>query len=277
MPANFADQDLHHRSFKRQCLNGADFSGADLRGCNFEAAQLIGANFANASMGQTARQRFVWLSVAIGVALLIGDASLRLIFGSIGQSPDDRSWTYVLVLYAVLSLTGLTMGSWTIAKLPFRLQMLAGQTTGALSGALLGFFQVGSAANNHPSAAIAGAIGGALLGFSLSFWLKRTSVAIGLAAAGTVVTYGATFFIGTTALSFLSVQRFQWGILLSLPTVLYLWLTWRSLRFISWQIRTAIGTSFRGADLTNANFAAVDLRQTDLTQTIVAPTADNRD
>ena len=56
MPQNFSGQNLRGHSFKGQNLAGADFSGADIRGANFTKANLRGANFSNTRAGLQTHQ-----------------------------------------------------------------------------------------------------------------------------------------------------------------------------------------------------------------------------
>ena len=88
---SFRNQNLQARSFRQQVLNGADFSGADIRGCNFNQAQLAGANFERVKAGLSP-QKFARLSsLTIAIALLVGDALSRLIFGALGQIPNSSA------------------------------------------------------------------------------------------------------------------------------------------------------------------------------------------
>lgn len=268
MPNNFAHQDLRNRSFKGCHLSGADFQGSDIRGCNFRNAKLVDANFAGAKAGQTGRQRLMALVLAIIVLLVVGDAVFRLIFGAIGQTPEDKAWGFVLLLYGVLSLAGASAGVAAIALSKSRARKLADPVTVCLTGALWGFFQAGSATDNNPMAAIAGAVlgGACFLGVSLGW--RGGWIAVAIAAMGSLVAYGAAFLLGTLAIGGLNVQLWGWGMLLTLLTLGYLGLTWQCLLRLIQAIQKAGGTSFRGADLTGAQFDGADLRQTDFDQTI---------
>jgi len=78
MSQDFSNQNLRGRSFQGQDLTNADFSYADLRGANFRGAILNGANFSYAKAGLKRRRS---ASVAIGAFLLSGfpDLALRII------------------------------------------------------------------------------------------------------------------------------------------------------------------------------------------------------
>lgn len=258
----FANHDLRNRSFRRQDLTQADFSGADIRGCDFSGARLVKANFSGARAGQSHRQ-IVVLSLAIALTIgLVGYATHQLVYGSLGSGSGDRTWAFVQVLFAVLMLAGAASASqaWTRTT-------LTKTVTATLAGALFGFFQAGSATNNSPQAAIVGAVAGGVVLLAASLrWRGRWQIAI--STAGTLMAYGATFLIWTHAIALLSVQRFAEGTALGLLSLLYLWLTLVSLTVVVRDARRAIGTSFRAADLTDAQFDGADLRNTDFSDTI---------
>lgn len=69
-PRDYSHQDLQNRSFKGQDLTGADFSHSDLRGCNFSGATLTAANFQGCRTGQSRRQLFTRIAVAVAVAAI---------------------------------------------------------------------------------------------------------------------------------------------------------------------------------------------------------------
>lgn len=270
-PRSFANRDLRDRSFKHQALSGVDFSSADLRGCDFSRAQLIGANLQGIKTGQTLRQVIVRGAVAIAVMLGFGDAVMRLVYGSLGQTSDERAWSYVLVLCGVLGIAGAVSAARSFMSRKSRLAGLAGHLTASLSAALLGFYYAGSLAGNNPQAATAGAIGGGALLLLISIWLKMPIVTIATTTAGAVAAYGAAFFSGAWAIAFLSTRSGVWGLLLSAVSLLYFWLTVRSLILLARQFRYAIGTSFWGANLTNAQFDGTPLPNTDFSNAIGSP------
>lgn len=251
---NFSNQVLRNRSFQGQVLNGADFGGADVRGCNFRNAQLQGANFVGAKIGVSGRQIAILCAGAIAICLVLTDVLTRLILSTQGQIPESRSWSFVLLLYGVLSAAGL---AGTIAnKHPktSKLGIFAGTISAILSGALLGFFYAGTATNNNSQAALAGmAIGGVLM-FFVSSRIQRQFAKVAIAAAGSIATYAAAFLFSATASAFLSTQKLFWGTCFALLSLLYLWFSFVSFSAIVREIAHAEGTSFRGANLADAKF-----------------------
>ncbi|MBD2021435.1 pentapeptide repeat-containing protein [Leptolyngbya sp. FACHB-36] len=261
----FANHDLRNRSFRRQDLTQADFSGADIRGCDFSGARLVKANFSGARAGQSRRQIAV-LGAAIALTVgLVGYATHQLVYGSLGSGSGDRTWLLVQVLFAVLMLAGAAS-----ASRAWRRSTLTKTVTATLAGAILGFFQVGSATNNSPQAALVGAVAGSVVLLAASLrWQGRWQIAI--STSGTLMAYGAAFLIGTQAIAFLSVQRFAEGTALGLLSLLYLWLTLVSLTVVVRDAHRAIGTSFRAADLTDAQFDGANLCNTDFSDAMGQP------
>src|SRR3712207_3200023 len=105
-PLNFANRDLRNRSFKGQNLNGANFSGSDIRGCDFSYALLQGANFERVRAGQTPKQFIILVLVAGVVAWLTADALSQMIFGSLGKTPAEPAWSYILALGISMAIAG---------------------------------------------------------------------------------------------------------------------------------------------------------------------------
>ena len=251
---NFSNQVLCDRSFQGQVLNGADFGGADVRGCNFSNAELVGANFIGAKIGLSGRQIAVLSGVAIAICVIVGDVVTRLILGTQGQVPGSRSWPFVLLLYGVLSAAGVAGAIARTLRPTSKMGRLGGTISAILSGALLGFFYVGTATNNNSQAALAGmAIGGVLM-FFVSSRIRRQVAKIAIVAAGSVATYGAAFLFSATASAFLTTQKLFLGTCFALLSLLYLWLAFVSFSAIVGEIGNAEGTSFRGANLTDAKF-----------------------
>lgn len=258
----WANRNLRHRSFRGQNLTGADFSGSDLRGCDFSKAQLQHADFRQVKAGLTRRQLGVQIAIALGVALWMGHIVSQLVISSLGQTMDDRAWQFVILLYVVLGLAGLSNALQNRAARPRRsLAILAG----ALPVALLGFFYAGTASDNNPTVAIIGALVGAAIGIGVGTGRRFYVVT---AAAGAVCAYAFTFWLGSTAIALLTVQKLLWGIPISILTCCCLWLTWRCCGLILYRIQQTVGTSFRGADLTHAKFDQMPLANTDFSTAV---------
>jgi hypothetical protein len=138
----------------------------------------------------------------------------------------------------------------------------------AASGALLGFFYGGIAANQNPQVAIASAVvGGVLIGV-VSLRVRTGAVGVAIAIAAAVAGYGLAFWLWARALAFLSTQRLVWGIFLSVLSLAYIGLTISSLSVAIKEIKKSSGTSFRNADLTTALFDNAQFPNTDFSDAI---------
>lgn len=247
MSHHFFHKNLRDRSFKGQNLIGVNFSGSDLRGCDFSQAQLMGANFQNVKTGRTLKQVFPFIIVVIVVALLLFDVLSQLIFASLGQTPADPGWTYVLVLYGILGIAGMgTVAKFKPLSVFFRIM------SAAASGALLGFFYWGSWTQNDPKFAIAGAIACGLIAAGASFW-NCQAITIAVTTARAITRYGFAFLIAAIAINYLSTQN-PWGLLWGFLSMLYIQFSITALLSLVHQFKQIGGTSFRGATLTHAHF-----------------------
>ena len=192
--------------------------------------------------------------MTFAIALLVGNALSRLIFGALGQIPNSSAWSFVLILYGTLSLAGVSAGISLLKSIPLRTSRLASILSAVSSGALLGFFYAGSASGNNPSIAIAGAVSTGLLMLLASVFLHQALVKIAITTITTVTSYGAAFLLGATASVSLSAQQFAIGFICAIATLAYVWLTLNSLKLILQLLKLASTTSFKGADLTDARF-----------------------
>jgi Pentapeptide repeats (8 copies) len=251
---NFTHQNLRNRSFRGKILNGADFSGADIRGCNFSNSQLAGANFQGAKIGISREKVVIFSGVVIAICLVFGDVLTRLILGTQGQVPESRSWSFVLLLYGVLSASGIVAAIGHVQPETLKLSRFARTISAILSGAVLGFFYAGIATNNNSLFALTGMVVGGVLMFFISLRIRHQIVKVAIAAAGSVATYGSAFLLSATASAFLNTHKLFWGACFSLLSLLYFWLTLVSFCGTVREIGNAIGTSFSGANLTDAKF-----------------------
>ncbi|MDX2231950.1 MAG: pentapeptide repeat-containing protein [Leptolyngbyaceae cyanobacterium bins.349] len=250
---SLAGKDLRNCSFRKQLLNGADFSGADLRGCNFAGAQLVGANFEQAKMGPTLRQRLIWSGTAIATFLLVGQAISNLVAGSLGQTPTDKAWNFVLVLVLALAIAG--GGAALRSRLPAMFQPVAVWLSAIAVGAVVGFYYAGVLAEKNPTWAIAGGVMGGLMMMvgCTRRWGIISQICWRLSCA--LSAYGFAFLMGATAFACLNVGYLLPGVLLGVLTVGSLWWTWQGLLATAQTIQQAPGTSFREANLTEAKFS----------------------
>jgi hypothetical protein len=119
---------------------------------------------------------------------------------------------------------------------------------------LLGFYYGGTTTDNNPKMAIAGAVFGAIASAIAIILVRRRFVTVAVAAIGAVAGYGFAFLVSAIAIAHLSTQKLLMGVVLGSLSVGYIGLTMSSLTLMVREINGACGTSFRGADLTNAKF-----------------------
>lgn len=293
---HFINRDLRNRSFRKKNFALTNFRGADIRGCDFSGAILSGSDFANVKAGLSPRQRIYLGLLVIVILLFAGDVMSRLFFNTIGQSPLDFKTVHVPLFYGIVSLAGITSAIAALS-LKTKLERTLTIVTGALVGAILGFgvafFYPGLLSHwifppnqpifstrewlhrilsflNERNTMIA--IYSAPIGAGIMLWLakfrRRTSFKVTVSVLGAIASDVATFFWSTIANAFFGNQNSAYGVIFSIVTLIYLALTFISLNRIIYELQNAIGTSFRGAELTHARFEYADLRNTDFSQAI---------
>ncbi len=108
MTRNFHQANLKGRSFKGENLTGADFSNADIRGVNFTNSLLIGANFSNVQAGLTAYSLagliLIFEILAVVSGLVIGYASVLPGFSVSLLSEESILARQILLLLGLLTL-----------------------------------------------------------------------------------------------------------------------------------------------------------------------------
>ncbi len=264
---NFCDRDLKNRCFKGQNLDGANFSYSDIRGCNFSYASLREANFENVKAGQPPQIFLCLIILTLITAIIVFHAVSQMIFGVIERTPESPVWGYGVALSISLGIAGIVCAVMSLVRKSI-LKRIAIIASGTTSGAILGFFYGGIAGGKNPQVAIASAVIGALIIAFTSFYFKKGFILIILSAAGTVITYGFAFLIGTRAIAFLTTQNLFWGFILNLLSLTYIGLTLISLNYTLKQITTYSVTSFQNSNLTNANFNRAKLGLSNFTNAV---------
>ncbi len=173
------------------------------------------------------QQRWTAILVAIALFLLVGHAISHLVSSSLGQTPADKAWNYVMALLISLGIGG------ACAAVPPRSALrnpILLRLSGIATGAITGFYYSGLAAGKNPQIAVAGAIAGGLLVLLLTWCWPSVVGTIALRLSGAIAAYGWFFWVGATALGCLNTGHWFLGLLLSGLAFLYLWFTARSLR-----------------------------------------------
>ncbi len=295
--SHFSRHNLRNRSFKNQDLTSANFEQADIRGCNFSGAILSGANFAYARAGVSLRQRVFLAALIAIVAGFVGDLMSRLVFSTVGQPPLDSAAPHLQFLYVMLSLSGLSP-AWIAIANRNRSGKVVAIAMGVLCGAVVGFgagffypdriqhglevlyqqnlpkllIRIRQVMSDLATAKVTVAlqstvVAGLVMGL-LSCFHQKTWVKLMVSIARAILSYAAAVMWGVIAGAYIHAGNFLAGILFSLLTVVYLGCTTLSIRSVGYEWHHAIGTSFRGAELTQANFDFADLRNTDFSKAI---------
>jgi uncharacterized protein YjbI with pentapeptide repeats len=289
MTFNFYQSDLRGRSFKGQNLTGADFSNANIQGVNFSNATLTRANFGHAKAGLTFFHKtclifvFVILSVLSGliagyVGVLPGlMASLLSEKGFWGRQILSIFYLSALVIFTIIIIRrglGASLGIWAIiiavvtAIIAYRgntdiatdafIQavviafIVAGILVGSLALAVfLSIVKLSKAFILFTIPALAGAIPGAIEGVK-EIPQRFVSVSLIMAFIVSIGLLGLSVYIGIRAMAGEKIYDL--------------------VRAIANTICAAMGTSFRGANLTDADFTEAKLQNTDFRKAILKRT-----
>ncbi|GAB4194231.1 MAG: pentapeptide repeat-containing protein [Coleofasciculaceae cyanobacterium] len=262
---DFSGENLTGQSFKGKDLSGANFSEADIRGANFTNATLRSANFSGAKAGL---QRH-W-----AICLVIGGLLFSVLAGFASAS------TGAFVEFVLLRLPN-SINASMIAMIALSLMPCLAILIGAICWGLEVAFQAGltTAVITVVGGGIVvivsrgarmievGAIGGALI-LTLA---EVATVAIVFAGVGTKAFLGS--LVGAVAGTVVFREAMIGAGSLASTVILFgNYAGWRALafdeRFLGiWRIGVAVaaigGTSFRNADLTNADFTCATLKSTD--------------
>ncbi len=269
MSQDYAGQYLRGRSFQGQDLTGANFSRADIRSANFRGANLTDANFSNAKAGLTDVWKAVLLAGLFALAFLSGGFALIL---------------SILVTHKTFALTTATVGAIATPSVVILLTVLA---FAALFALRAGF-------NTVDALLLKGMVVATVISTTLLGYQPTWGVAI---AVGTLAVIAAVFLAESVAIIVASAEM-VWGTIagsaagaITLVTAavgasiagspawlplgavgLGIYVAWRaltgeeidtSIRNLALAIASNGGTSFRGSNLTDTNFAQARLNSTD--------------
>ena len=279
---DFRCVNLRGQSFKGQNLSGVDFSEADIRGTNFTNAILRSANFSYAQAGLNNYSVIGLLIISLALAALSGLAS---------------GFTSYLTVYFFqptnLLRNPFSPGLIILAVLAIFLIILIQQGIKAAFGALAVTLIVASVV--ALSGALVGSI--AVLGFLVGVLAVAISISVGgakaaiITVAESLVVSGALATVGSKAMTKLLVEDSNTIFLgTELPAItlalvvpsLSGYIAWQALsgdeKFVPFQriaitfITAASGTSFRAADLTDADFTSATLLGADLRKATITRT-----
>ncbi len=272
MAANYHHKNIRGCSFKEKNLEGANFSEADIRGTNFTGAKLRGANFTNAKAGLQKRSKLLVVLISLiisgiaGFLFLLNGVSIAYIFDS-DANVENRvaGWvalTTTIIIYVITihEAIGIYLAFVFAVAGAFAITIAVATTfTGALSIvagafaiAVVGVFAVAAVALAAVAVAFAITVGRT----------PAITIAFVFAVAGAFAITVATTF--TEALGIASVAT---GFAVSG------YVAWEAMKRsgkyevvedVALVFAAIGGTSFHGADLTDANFTSALLTSTDL-------------
>ncbi|MEQ9484585.1 pentapeptide repeat-containing protein [Coleofasciculus sp. F4-SAH-05] len=280
---DFRRVNLRGQSFKGINLVGADFSEADIRGANFTNAYLSGAKFCGAEAGL---QR-CWAVFFVIISWLLSSVSgylsgvagylVGLIFYSSSIKDQISGWVTLIIILSFFFITirqgiglvlGVVAGAVTIAvaiavvitgDITFE---SAGVVAGAIAYAVVGAVAFAGAVVFAGAIAFAGAV---VFAGAMAFAGAVTGVVNG-AEAEAVVGTGAYAVAGTLAFAFTLISAyFGWQAIKGDKK-------YALIRMIVIAFAATGGTSFRRANLTNADFTRARLKSTDFRKAILTST-----
>ncbi len=150
--------------------------------------------------------RFISLVVAVAVATIALQVTTDLGFSSLGKTPGDPSWSYVIALGVTLGISGL--GAAISTWFPNWFGTLNRVLSGVASGALVGFYYGGIWADRDPQMAVKGAvIGGVVLGIVQVFGFRQAVIQAAVGSAATVMSYALALLLGTWAIAAFAADR----------------------------------------------------------------------
>ncbi len=254
MSQDFSNKNLQGHSFKGQNLTGCDFSSADIRGADFTNAFLRGANFSDANAGLQLHWTiylviFSFLLAAVsGLTSAIASAWINYVLINVPT-------VIILIILGVSFIStvrkGLQAAIWTVtvAAIVAVALTVIGTTTLPVAVSVPGaaVLVVSSTVLAALAVAVAAAVYGVYTGavtliVALVVTLVYTEVKVGVIAGAFVLLGG---YIG-------------WQASVGDPKFIFI-------KKIAIAFAASGGTSFRGADLTDANFRQAKLNQTDFT------------
>lgn len=269
---DFHSLDLKGQSFKDKNLSGADFSYADIRGADFTNAILQGTNFTGVRAGIQPRHSLLLCTALCVVAILLGavaglvDTVAELEFHSSQLVALIPKWLTlgVLIGFAFVAVRNGLIASFTVFILAFLATALIAF---ASSAAVIAAGAIAIAITLASFVAVATTI-------LVVITLIATLVFNQLIAILTVILFGIPFLmiavpsagesaIGLAIIVIVISANISWGALRGAqqhaPIVNFV------LSLIA-----QLGTRFRSANLTHANFVRAELKGVDFSDAILA-------
>lgn len=279
---NFKRQNLRGKCFRGEDLSGADFSGCDIRGADFTNAILKGTNFTNVTAGLIRRQAITLMIVLFVVAAFLGffagiaGTMAEIRFFSV-EGAEDAVFTWVtpivIIAFTFVSLTRNMAVGFSIFVIAFALATLV---------ALMSSDALPIASNIATVIAVNAIVAGATAAVSslMVAAVLAFRITIALAVAATfVLAFSFAIAISTAFVPGSSVASAVTVASIVLPLAGYV--GWRTLKgdrkntitaVVAHFLATKWGTSFKGADLSHADFSRAVLKSTDFSRATLTRT-----
>ncbi|ABW26297.1 pentapeptide repeat-containing protein [Acaryochloris marina] len=287
---NFAGANLRGQSFKGQVLSEVDFSRVDIRGTNFSDATLVRATFHEAKAGLQKRWVVIsaflaWLfSVCASFLLAFSGYVITQIFEAGNLSNNTLGWVTLVVqfvCYILILRKGISIVFARVITFGFAVTFIFGIVLA------LAFPTIGT---NQGVAVIAGVFAGVgagsyavfLAGVFAGAWAVAQVIGAGIALVIAVIisilgagagainsetgTIAARVSVGISIACVLASAYIGWQSLKG--DLKYTLIKSAAIAFATWG-----GTSFRGADLTNADFNQACLDSTDFREATITRTS----
>ena len=272
----------------RRDLSGADFSEADLRGTNFTGAKLQGAKFTGAKCGLQKRWVVLltilsWIMAAISglFSILTGDSVSDIFYSNPINQIKGCICLIVIVIFVILTIQkGIRVGAFTVLGISAVFLVVTFAFAFLISGADIKIdaaFQILRNKYAFPNIdTVKGEVGNVVEGISVEkleeILRKSKTDILGLTAIGGLgANQAGEIIVLLTGILTEAVTVTVTVAVAVAVTVTYI--AWRAMKKDprdAWVRRFAIafaalgGTSFRSADLTDANFSSARLKSTDM-------------
>ena len=287
MSKDYSGQNLQGRNFKgRQDLADANFSYADIRGANFTNANLTGANFSHAKAGLQQPWKITYLALlSLLFLVLSGFFSyliyyfLRLTFNASSLEKQITGCTTLILLIAFFLSTILQGVGAGLEAFAFAFTVAVAVAASAKGGTVAAF--TGAAVGGLTVAVVvivAVAFAGAVAAFTETLAATGAIVIIVALASAVAVSFASS----TSGKIIVVIVIISGALALAFAVALFsIYIGWRAMkgdekyaliRNIAVDFAAIEGTSFCGANLTNADFTAATLKSTDFRNAILTRT-----
>lgn len=278
MPPDYSVRNLRGRSFKGQNLTGVNFSDADIRGADFSSALLRDANFSFAKAGLQRRWVIFLIIISLLLAILSGliSAFAGVLSGFILTSQSIVGYNTALIFLIIFAFffiitirqgLGAALGIVAVAVAVAVVFSIVSSGTLAVPVTLSLPVAIALAMAVAVVGTVAVALAAAVVGVSAV--IGTVILALGFAVTVAIAVAGASaggFLAAAIAGSFVFLGGYiGWQALKGDEK--NVWVRSFAIAFAATK-----GTSFRNADLTNANFTQATLKSTDFRKAILIRT-----